>query len=45
MKISFVGSISFHFQDVLKECMDAYGLMIGEIKATPADGLVRYYSE
>ena len=45
MKISFVGSISYHFKDVLKECLDAYGLTIGEIKATPADGLVLYYSE
>ena len=45
LKISFVGSIAYHFQDILKECLKQHGLKMGEVMATPADGLVRYYSD
>ena len=45
MKIGFVGSVAFHFHDILKECMQAHGLMIGEVMASPAEGLVQYYSD
>ena len=43
MKISFVGSVASHFSDLLKETLDEQGLILGEIMASPADGLVRYY--
>ena len=43
MKISFVGSVAFHFREVLKESLDGFGLQIGEVMASPSDGLVRYY--
>ena len=43
MKISFVGSVAYHFQDILKECMQDYSLTIGKTMAAPAEGLVRYY--
>ena len=45
LKISFIGSVAYHFQDILKECMEQHGLMLGEVMASPAEGLVRYYSE
>ncbi len=43
VKVSFVGSVASHFSDLLKETLDEHGLMLGEIMASPADGLVRYY--
>jgi hypothetical protein len=43
MKVSFVGSVAFHFQDLLRESLDEYGLAMGEVMASPAEGLIRYY--
>ena len=43
MKISFVGSIAYHFQDILRECLEDFGLMMGEVMQTPAEGLIKYY--
>ena len=43
MKISFVGSVAYYFQDVLKECLAEYGLPMGEVMQAPAEGLIRYY--
>lgn len=45
LKISFIGSVAFHFQDILKECMENHDLTMGEVMTSPAAGLVRYYSE
>ena len=44
MKIGFVGSVAFHFKDILQECLTDQGLTMGEVMASPADGLVRYFS-
>ena len=43
LKISFIGSVAFHFQDFLKESLMEYGLTLGEIMQAPAEGLIRYY--
>ena len=43
LKVSFIGSVAFHFQDVLKESLAEYGLTMGEIMQAPAEGLIRYY--
>ena len=43
LKISFIGSIAYHLQGVLNECMDENGLVLGEIMQSPAEGLIRYY--
>ena len=43
MKVGFVGSVAYHFQDVLKECLAEYSLTIGEVMQAPAEGLIRYY--
>ena len=45
LKISFIGSVAFHFQDILKECIKSHDLTLGEVMTSPAAGLVRYYSE
>lgn len=43
MKVSFIGSIAYHFQNILKETMSANGLTLCEVLKTPAEGLIRYY--
>ena len=43
MKISFVGSVAFHFQSILEETLADYGLKLGEVMPSPAEGLIRYY--
>ena len=45
MKISFIGSVAYHFQGILKECIKSHDLTMGEVMTSPAEGLVRYYSE
>ena len=43
MKISFVGSVAYHFRDILTESLAGYGLTLGEVMQTPSEGLIRYY--
>ena len=43
LKVSFVGSVAFHFQDILKESFAEYGLNLGKVMQVPAEGLIKYY--
>lgn len=43
LKISFVGSVAYHFRAVLEEALADYGLTMGEVMSAPAEGLIRYY--
>ena len=43
MKVSFIGSVAFHFQDILKEALSDYGLTMDKVMQAPAEGLIRYY--
>lgn len=43
MKVSFVGSVAYHFQGVLKKSLADYGLTMGDVMQAPAEGLIRYY--
>ncbi len=43
LNVSFVGSVAYHFQDILKVCLENKDLHLGEIIQTPADGLVKYH--
>ena len=43
LKISFVGSVASHFQVILNEVLTEYGLVLGEVMPSPAEGLIRYY--
>jgi len=45
LKVNFVGSVAYHFRDILKETLETSKIKVGEIMASPTDGLVRYYSE
>lgn len=41
--LAFVGSIADVFRDILKERVEAAGYVMGEVMASPADGLIRYH--
>lgn len=43
MKVGFVGSVAFHFQNLLRESLAGYGLALGEVMSSPAEGLIQYY--
>ena len=43
MKVCFVGSVAYHFQEILGECLSDYGLTLGEVMQAPAEGLIRYH--
>lgn len=43
MKVSFIGSVAFHFQDLLRACLADFGLAMGMVMQTPSEGLIRYY--
>jgi len=43
MKVGFVGSVAFHFQNILRESLASYDLALGEVMSSPAEGLIRYY--
>ena len=43
MKISFIGSVAYHFKDILKETLADNGLSMGEVMQSPSEGLIRYY--
>ena len=45
MQVSFVGSIAYYFQTILRECLTDYGLMMGEVIQAPAEGLISYYQQ
>ncbi|MBO4328987.1 MAG: ATPase [Bacteroidales bacterium] len=43
LPICFVGSVAYHFQELLQECLEAEGLTMGKVRQTPAEGLIRYH--
>ena len=43
LRVSFIGSVAFHFQDILKESLAEYGLTLGKVMQAPAEGLIKYY--
>lgn len=43
LEVSFVGSVAFHFQHILKSCIEAKGIRLGKIVQSPASGLIEYY--
>ncbi|MFA8449294.1 MAG: ATPase [Bacteroidales bacterium] len=45
LPISFVGSIAYHFHDLLNETALEYNFVIGKIIQKPIHGLIDFYSE
>ncbi len=44
LPIGFVGSVAYHFQGLLKACLEENGLTLGRVIQSPMEGLVRYHS-
>ena len=45
VKLNFVGSVGFYYEKILREVALSKALQIGNILATPIDGLVKYHTE
>lgn len=43
-KVNFVGSIAWHYADLLKEITIGKGIEIGKITQSPMPGLIKYYA-
>lgn len=44
LPIHFVGSVAFHFQDLLKEAIEEMNMKPGKIIQSPMEGLIKYHS-
>ena len=44
MPIGFIGSVAYHFQGLLKACLEENGLTMGRVIQSPMEGLIRYHS-
>lgn len=45
VKIGFVGSIAYHFQDLIEEVCQAFNLQIGKVIQAPIDDLCDYHKK
>lgn len=45
LKVSFTGSIAFHFEKLLREAASTLGYSVSEISETPMEGLLRFHSQ
>lgn len=45
LPVCFVGSVAYHFQDLLRESLESEGLTMGKVMQSPAEGLIQMYSE
>lgn len=41
--VGFVGSVAYHFSDILKQCFESQNFNIKKIVKSPMDGLIDYY--
>ena len=39
LPIGFVGSVAFHFQGILRDCLASHGLQLAKVLVSPLDGL------
>ncbi|MCX2741376.1 hypothetical protein [Pontibacter anaerobius] len=45
LPVNFVGSIAYHFGDILKQVAKKYGLHVETILKSPSEGLIKYHQE
>lgn len=43
-KVHFIGSVAFHYKEVLAEATQEMGIQLGTILKSPMEGLIRYHS-
>lgn len=41
--IHFIGSVAFHYQSILKTCLEKNGLQVGTIISSPLQGVIDYH--
>jgi len=41
--VSFIGSVAYHFQDLLKEVLDDNNITFGKVMRNPMEGLIDYH--
>ncbi|MGL4292441.1 MAG: ATPase [Bacteroidales bacterium] len=41
--VNFVGSIAYHYRDILERVVSEFGLFTEQIEKTPMDGLIKYH--
>lgn len=44
LPIHFVGSVAYHFQDILRTVIESHGLIMGRVMQAPMEGLKEYYT-
>ena len=44
LPIGFVGSVAFHFKDILRERLEVHGLHLDTVMVSPMEGLIQRYS-
>ena len=44
-RISFVGSVAYHLQDIIKQVASSYGLQTGYFLKEPINGLIEYHKQ
>ena len=44
LEVSFVGSVAYYYQEVLKEAAAALDIKVGTIIKSPMEGLLKYHS-
>lgn len=43
LNVSFIGSVAFHYKDILTEAAKEFGITISKIEISPINGLVEYH--
>ncbi len=43
LNVSFIGSVAFHYKDILTEAAKEFGIRINKIDVSPINGLVEYH--
>lgn len=44
-KVSFIGSVAYYFEEVLREAADALSIQIGSIVKSPMDGMIEHFAK
>ena len=44
LKVSFVGSVAYHFKDILESCLAGRDIVMGNVLQTPMEGLIKYHT-
>ena len=44
-KVHFIGSVAFHYKEVLAEAAQETGIQLGTIIKSPMEGLIKYHSQ